>query len=183
MCTCGGRGEGGARCFFTHVCCCSLKITVFIVAIIDLLVFLTCTIILLLPWAFGELHFSRARNRYIGGIPRSGPLSVGLRFGVQFILSCVLIHGLRTKRRELLWGYIYARGLLMAGLVSIWINVLVEFPYPIVLAIATAVLLVALGIVVLTILTVRSYAIQLKAMAALSDSSLYYDRHEERILT
>ncbi|KAK4287429.1 hypothetical protein Pmani_039500 [Petrolisthes manimaculis] len=183
MCTCGGRGEGGARCFFTHVCCCSLKITVFIVAIIDLLVFLTCTIMLLLPWSLGEIRSPTMRSKNIGGIQRLSFLSLGLRFGVQFILSCVLIHGLRTKRRELLWGYIYARGLLMAGLVSFWIQLLVLVSYPIAHVLITAVLLVALGIVVLTILTVRSYAIQLKAMAALSDSSLYYDRHEERILT
>ncbi|KAK3855853.1 hypothetical protein Pcinc_037776 [Petrolisthes cinctipes] len=146
-----------------------------------MLVFLT-TIMLLLPWALGEIHHAGLRNRNIGGIYRLSFLSMGLRFGVHFILSCVLLHGLRTKRRELLWGYIYARGLLMAALVSFWIQLLVLIPYPLAQGILTVLVLVCLGIVVLAILTVRSYAIQLKAMTALGDSSLYYDRHEERIL-
>ncbi|KAK4318219.1 hypothetical protein Pmani_010756 [Petrolisthes manimaculis] len=111
-----------------------------------------------------------------------------LVFTVHIIFDILLIYAVRNKRRDILWGWNWARCVQMVGYVQrnlVWLFLIImnntSSTGLIFLMAGNIVVMIASNI--LAVAVVRSYALQLKAMETLSSSPLQYTPGEEREAT
>ncbi|KAK3855854.1 hypothetical protein Pcinc_037777 [Petrolisthes cinctipes] len=170
--------DGRPRYIMTRFLCCNLRTAIYIIGFNELVVYTG----LMAALVYFMAHL---KGRIVEG--RFSMPTMFLMFTVHIIFDFLLIYAVRNKRRNILWGWIWARCVQMLGYVQrnlVWMFLMIMGDTStgmVVLMGGYIVVIIASNL--LAVVIIRSYALQLKAMETLSSSPLQYTPGEAREAT